>query len=537
MKDVQDAMGTRQVRRPFAQVREREVLRVAGDLDGADSLVALKRARAIVLRWAEEQIGDPLPIAAGDGKHFEHFLGGRTCVGASVDDPTTTLWALRVDRPDSSVAQRIWTTEVVVGRQGSNPAMFSLRLLASSPEQTLNIDPAVPGLVQQIAKDCGLGHGGVRFQAEPYTVKDQQDVDQLIEALVSPERSIPFIVFSRGAKDSIRSFQAEILARSMMGLARVILVPAPFSAVLAQTFGKGLAALNGAARIYMPGFSDDANPYRHRQFLPVAAETGTGWDGAMSAIRWAAASESIKRRQLGADVLAFAAVREFCLDQERERLRQTGSNVQDQLQAAHDQITALKEDLRKSNAETAQWMSEYGRSDEESKNFELQLRGASNRVQQLLSQIQTRGESPDSQLRLPEDWAEFGDWVDESLSGRVALSSRARREVKAPAYESVQTAARSLLWLANDYREARMGGGTGDLRVPLEEGVHNDRCGADSFEFTWRSGEKVLVEWHVKGGGNTREPRRCLRIYYFWDEAQQVVVVASMPGHLRTGAT
>ena len=45
------------------------------------------------------------------------------------------------------------------------------------------------------------------------------------------------------------------------------------------------------------------------------------------------------------------------------------------------------------------------------------------------------------------------------------------------------------------------------------------------------------VEWHIKNGGNTRDPRRCLRIYYFWDEDSQQVVIATMPAHIQTGAT
>lgn len=537
MNDALNPMGTRQSRRATSVVREREILRVAGELGGEDGYAAVQLARKVVLQWASDQIGGPLPDAASEGLPFEHFLGGRTCVGAAVEDTQRVLWSSRVDRPDSSVAQRMWTTEVVVGRAGGGAAMFSLRLLANSPEQVLNIDPAVPGLVQSIAKECGLGHGGVRYQATSFSVTDAIGVEHLIEALLNPDRAIPFIVFSRGSRDSIRNFQADLLARSLMGLARVVLVPGNLATILTQRFGKNLTALNGAARVYMPGFSDDANPYRHRQFLPVATSSGTSWDRSLSQIRWITAAESIKRRQLGDDVLAFADVREASQDLERERLRASGSGAQQQLTVALEQITSLKDDLRRANSETRQWMNEFERSDAESKSFERQSRGANVRVQQLLAQIQARGESPDSNVSLPTAWADFPEWCDETLAGRVILSSRARRELKAPAYESPETTARCLLWLANEYRDSKMEGGSGDLRKPLEEGIHNDRCGADSFEFLWSDGERVLVEWHIKNGGNTREPRRCLRIYYFWDESQQVVVVASLPAHLRTGAS
>ena len=229
-------------------------------------------------------------------------------------------------------------------------------------------------------------------------------------------------------------------------------------------------------------------------------------------------------------------VREASLDVERERLKQAGSAYTEQLRAAQAQIDALKEDLRRS-AETQQWLSDEHKSVEEhAQNLERQLRVAEYRIRQLKAQIKARGDEPDAGIPLPKSWDAFADWCDEVLIGRVVLSPRARRETKSPDFDDPQTAARCLLWLANEYRDSRINGASGDLRKPVDEGIHNERCGADSFEFGWGS-RRVPVEWHLKNGGNTRDPRRCLRIYYFWDEESQTVVIATMPAHIRTGAT
>ena len=60
----------------------------------------------------------------------------------------------------------------------------------------------------------------------------------------------------------------------------------------------------------------------------------------------------------------------------------------------------------------------------------------------------------------------------------------------------------------------------------------------DAFVVAWGpKGEKRVLAWHLKNGGNTRDPERCLRIYYFWDDETQQVVVGSLPGHLKTRAT
>jgi hypothetical protein len=72
--------------------------------------------------------------------------------------------------------------------------------------------------------------------------------------------------------------------------------------------------------------------------------------------------------------------------------------------------------------------------------------------------------------------------------------------------------------------------------VKISGGFVNERCGTDSFQIDWQ-GTRYEVEWHLKNGGNTRDPSRCLRIYYLWDEASQQVVIASMPAHIRSGAS
>lgn len=138
-------------------------------------------------------------------------------------------------------------------------------------------------------------------------------------------------------------------------------------------------------------------------------------------------------------------------------------------------------------------------------------------------------------MALPAAWKEFPAWCEAHLADRLILSPRARNTIKKTQYEGVETAAKCLLWLAGDYRRARLEGRGDDLRGPIESGLWNDRCGGDAFQFDWKD-KRVKVDWHVKNGGNTADPARCLRIYYFWDEAARRVVVAHMPDHIPNGA-
>src|SRR5690606_11257396 len=169
-------------------------------LSGADPVAAAKAARKEVLSWAAKQVGDQLPAAAAEGRSFEHLRGGRTCLGASFEDSHRALWALRVDRPDAIVAQRTWTTEAVIGYAPTNgPALFSLRLLVSTPEAFLRIEPSVPGLVRQVATACGLRHGDARIDGLPWFITSQVDAEVLVGELTNPGRAVPYLVCSVAA--------------------------------------------------------------------------------------------------------------------------------------------------------------------------------------------------------------------------------------------------------------------------------------------------------------------------------------------------
>lgn len=521
-------------------VREREILRVAASVGGNDGELAGAETRNEILKWAEKRTGGRLPPAAWNHDEFEHLAGGRNCTAVRIADDSRDIWAIRADDPDKSVAQRVWTTEAIVGRRPGQRALFSLRLLVNSPEPELRIEPAVPGLVQQVATECGLYRGADQLDAEPWVVETDVDADLLVDVLIDPAREVPTFVLTvpEYSTDSLAPLiDHRSLARATLGLAKVVVLPARFTWVLTERFGKRLSVYGGAVRVYLPGFTEDANPYGGHELI-LAERLATPENSARVGawLRQLAATESLRRLRLGHDVLSYANVREQTLDLKRTRLAREGATDTEQLSAAQAQIATLKEDLGKA-LEAQQWLSdEHQAADDRAKTAEAQLTAASYRIQQLTNQLKARGESPDANVSLPASWADFADWCEQNLVGRVLLAPRARSQVKAPLFQDVSTAGRCLLWLANEYRERKLSGGDGDLRISIESGIRNERCGADSFQFEWQ-GVRRDVEWHIKNGGNTRDPSRCLRIYYFWDDASQQVVIASMPAHIRTGAT
>lgn len=524
--------------RPRSAVREHEILRVSASLAGDDAAKSAEMARAAIVEWAQRKTTGTFPEEAWKFQSFEHFAGGRDCAAVRLISEGEDTWVIRVEDPDKYVAQRIWTAEAGVSVSGGS-ARFSLRLIVGSPEAWLDIEAAVPVVVRQIIEEPGLVVGDfLTLPATPVPVRTKDHLDLLTKGLLDPERKLPIIVLSvpGDAADEYKPlFDARELAKALAGLALVVILPAKFCWELTYRFGKRLSVYEGAARVYLPGFTEDANPFGgHEVVLPKA---GTANADGLKRLRRIAATGSVRRLGLGTDVLSFAQIKLRSLEQRQLELARSGATEHEQLTAASQQIALLQEELRDAKYFEQEFSQLHAQEQERAETAEAQLRAAGFRIQQLLAELKASGTRPDQRTELPETWDDFVDWCDEQLAGRVLLSPQARDQIGKAQFEDVPQAARCLLWLANDYRDARIeGAGNGLNDWQIEPGVRNAHCGRDEFNIQWQ-GKTWRVEWHIKNGGNTREPRRCLRIYYFWDDSSQQAVIASMPAHRRTEAS
>jgi hypothetical protein len=299
-----------------------------------------------------------------------------------------------------------------------------------------------------------------------------------------------------------------------------------------------LSVYEGAVRIYLPGFTEDANPFGgHELILPQQISSSEGASKALTQLRWMAANASVRRLLLGKDIVPFASLRLRTLEKRQLELRESGATEKEQLEANREALKTLEAQVQEAERFQQQFSDLHDVAEERAEIAETQLRAAGFRIQQLLGQIKESGVTPDANIRVPTTWDVFEDWCDANLAGRVILSPQARRGVRDPEFEDIALAARCLLWLGNEFRLEKLNASEGSLRDrSIEQGVLNAHCGNDSFEIEWQ-GKKYEVDWHIKNGGNTRDPVRCLRIFYFWDEQSQQAVVASMPAHRRTDAT
>ena len=190
--------------------------------------------------------------------------------------------------------------------------------------------------------------------------------------------------------------------------------------------------------------------------------------------------------------------------------------------------------------EAERWQEEFSQlhaqAEERAETAESQLKAAGFRIQQLLNQIRTWGKLQMQELCFLTTGAVLVIGV--MMNSRAALLTR-NLEVRNLLYSKISILPHGACYgwqmISEKQRSAEAQQGFLRDRI-LEPGIVNAHCGADQFELEWQ-GKTWSVEWHIKNGRNTHDPKRCLRIYYFWDDSSQQTVIASMPAHRHTGAT
>jgi len=523
-------------------VREQEVLRIAASLPPSDTGKELDVARREILAWTQKRSGGRLPPEAWRFESFEYLSGGRNSVGVRMTLGLADVWAIRADDPDKTVAGRIWTHEIVIGTMPGSAPRLSVRQLISSPEDEPKYEPHSPGFIQQLSETCGIFEPSRQLQHIPWEICSEAETEELVDLLLDSDRTIPVFVLTTGWSSSA-SIQAPLvdafsLSRATVGNAHVVVLPQEFAALLTERFGKQRSVFGGAVRAYMPGFNEDANPYDHRLVIADLIRVPGGAEQSIRWLRSLAAIESIKRTRLGHDVRAFSSVKKAKLESTAEDLEKQGAGDSAKLVTANERLKALQESLEEAERWEKVLSDEHAREEQRAQAAEEQLRASSFRIQALMDQLQSQG--PDREAGStpsPKTWGQLTAWCDTELAGMVSLAPSARKGIKSADFEDLELVVRCIRWLAADCRQWRINGGDGSLReLVIEDGIRNSPCGGDEYDTDWQ-GRRYTADWHIKNGGNTRDPKRCLRIYYFWEPNSQQIVITDMPAHRRTGMT
>jgi hypothetical protein len=522
----------------------RPVISITAQLAG-ELKYAVGEARAIVLRWLQSRVGT-LPAEAWAGNDFEHMAPGRFAAAVRVELPTGFYWALRCDDPDKSVPGRTWTTEVSIA-VANGVATLGVRLVVSVLDGMPDYEPSIPSFVRQIANDPGMLRNGRPVRRDAMLVDSSAQLDNLLRLLVDPRRRNPVFLIAQDEASSRTSIDGNFLASKCLGTAHVVVLTSQQASELTRQVGKTLSVFNGAVRTYRAAFSFDDDPYRHP--LAVAQQINS-WNG-IGPVAFAtmlvqtAATNSIRLHDNPAEFPPFTKVKQVALQTRRTQpspdldFPALLALAEEELAEKQRDIEALESLLSELDSARSQQTDRVG-----------ELEAANAFLRSRVAQLDLPSEQVPLEDTYPTSYDAIGDWVDERLAGRLILAPRARRELKDVAFADTQLVCSCLNYLGREFWQMKVEGG-GDLVARNEQklanlGVKNEPSGAehllkeqgDTFFIVWGpQRRRRMLDLHLKNGGNTRDPSRCLRIYYFWDTDAQQVVVGSLPAHLNTRAS
>jgi hypothetical protein len=527
--------------RPAAVARGPEVapvVQVVCELAGDDAVTALQSAREEVLAWLVEKGVRHLPANAGEGAAFE--------IDASEGLPVTVeanghVWALRFDTPDSAVAGRLWRTEVILGTLTSR-ALVGVRLTVISPRAGVPVRWSVPRVVRRLVARPGLRDYGARLMDCPWRVETEEDVDALVGLLEQPARTRRVFALSEDRSGNT-ALDGDSLAKRLAGLAHVVTLSHDAAALLTARVGDGLGVFGRAMRTYAPGFAcgtgaSPAHPLATRGWLEDRFESP---DEFIDLLERRAIEDSV-RGDLEAKLPGFSRVRHWANARRLEAARREVATDTDLLALYDESNRTMMNELRDRDATIERLRLERLEVEDERDEALRDRRELRGRIEYLEQALKNRG--IEETLEYPSNYEQLEAWVAQHFADRLTLLPRAVRSLKKAVFENLPLVCDCLQLLAGPYRNMKRGEVS---RAEFDEacrtlGVTLTQSGEFSAsryasEYTVQYGkQRRVLDMHLKRG-TSRDAAKCLRVYWFYDQERERVVIGHLPGHLTTSFT
>lgn len=526
--------------------------------DSATAQAKWSTAVTCILRWAKQKVPGNLTAEAWKGAGFTLTWPGQKLECISI--PSRGLWTLRLEHPDApfagraAVPGRTWTTDIALTMQ-DGVFDFGVRIFcASLPYGDAEVALTRPWIVVDLSRETGLSDQRT-LNSTPWLLQSEGDVEALFDLVHNPNRRLPVVVLTQPDRKRIEVevsdyvLNPDDLAKKTLGLAHVVKLPWNLGYTWTGLVGRPLSVFLGAVRTYMPGFDNNLDtPGAHPSvfiekivFWKQPGDERIG-EGPFSDYLIDKLSQFAATRRLNWGNLVFAAEARTV---QAEVARQEAKEGADLKQLYEQEIAGLKAKVDELIGEVEEYcqisdQAEKNRDQykDENRNLRFQLDSLRARL------VEKLGSDPDKEIPIPDNYDDLPEWVETNLTGRVVLHSRATRGLKKAAFENVDLVYQSLLLLASEYRNSRLGLANADslfvkrlqeLGLHLDGSISKERSGEEGetyfVRFPTKSGLKRFLEWHLRKG-STKDDRYCLAIYFFWDDDTQQVVVGWLPSHL-----
>lgn len=516
-------------------------------------------ARRLTLAWLAGKYPEPLPDHAAERESFDLDVPGQVLNCVALQNGS---WSARLVQPDArspvgnreAVAGRTWTTDICLARVADR-VRFGIRVqVASLPETAREpIRLTRPRVVVDLSNTLVM-RGAGRIHGGAWKPETEGDLDRLIELLADPRRELPLYLLTQPHHGNVPVKTGEFVldhrafARRVQGLGYVVTMPWSLGYKWTERVGKPWSAFMGAIRTYMPGLDfEEDSPGRHPRALLDRIlgfqYRGDVMEPAFERFLIDRAYEHAASRRVNWDGCAFY------LDARRRQAElrvATAATGEDKIPALESKVDSLEAKIEQLEAEAEEYNDDALAADQARAQAEDESERLRLKVESLNRALAAKTSAPvDAGVPIPSSYDDLSDWVAFHLTGRLLLHSRALRGLKKAQYADVESVCRVLLLLANEYRDMRLGhdGAKERFESALDrDGLRCDgsitptRAGeqGDTYfvRYPYSNSERVFVEYHIRSKGNTRDPSRCLAIYFFWDGDTGQVVVCWLPSHL-----
>lgn len=512
--------------------------------------VAFERASNIIYEWAKQKFSNVFRLMPRTKATFDDKRDGNE-VGL-IYDQENGEFIFRCAHPDARVPGRIWITDVEI-KKNEIDFLFAVRLSVTSLHSCEEEVPfSCPEFVKFIATNIGI-YDVIRIESNHHLLSTKDDVDMFVNFLRNSERRLPVILMSAwrdegGSGNDQYVMDAPQMACDLLGAAHVFQITQEVNDYFTELVGRKWSVFNGAVRTYYPKLVFDNESYfKH----PLITRNKTMlWDGVgnddatpyMLEIERYVRNYVLGQRVLWEDLgirFYLAAFQEYLKEQ-----RNTDNQSHDEIITSYEKQL---EQLQKQSEENLSIADSYAQDLEECKsNCDEQRRLISKLKAQIIG-LRYQLNDIDETVPIDGKYDEINEWIDKYYPDRMELHSRAVRSLKDAVYEDAKLVYRCLKLLANQYYSYRTG------QITYEEFMHeckavdsglDERAAitdvaagmqGDEYYVQYR-GKRRKLERHLTKGSN-KDKRYCLRIYFFWDDENQVVVIGDMPHHLDTSAT
>ncbi len=513
---------------------------------------AFEKAKKLILDWLANK--DFRSLDAASNHHVEYADGEVT-----IETDGQGIWAMRFDDRRSMEDGAIWRVEITLLGGGTSAISVRMAQVRSSEEAPPPVASGVPAVVAKIAQQIGLQDAGVALVDAAQHLKGSKDALWFGQLLLNPDRSHPVITISGNVDQS-----ADRLAKRLAGVAHVLRIDNALSDSLLRRFGRDRAVYGNAVRLYRPGFTADSDSYQH----PIWALKGTVLPKWLADdIFEQACAISLEVGDLEERAPSFQTIRNHLAksrhaasEQRLTELRRRAESIASSAEERISQLEAINQELEAALSEqktqNKQLLELAAQADGELQATRRERNAALEEVRQLKFQInsqwnevETGYTESEDQVEYPDTWDDLETWVELYAQDRLVLHPKAAKAARESPFKDIPLAYKAMDYLVRYYvpmrtrsaddHEAYQRSKHALAELGLEESDVGTADEIKRYKQEYKrqyDGSEVTLDRHLKRGVGFGGEFQ-FRLYFYYDDKAEKVLVGHMPTHLTNRLT